>query len=91
MSMPEAVYLLCAATSVLCAVLLFRGFRASRTPLLFWSSLCFSGLAVNNVLLFVDLIVVPEIDLSLLRRGVALVSMMVLLVGLVWESAPRAK
>lgn len=84
--MAEAVYVLCAATSVACAFLLLRGFLASRTRLLFWSSLCFAGLAANNVLLLIDRLVVPEIDLSLWRNGVGLASMMILLFGLVRES-----
>ena len=84
--MPETVYILCALTSILCAGLLFRAFRSTRSPLLFWSSLCFGGLAVNNILLFVDLVLVPSIDLSMLRGGVSLLSMMVLVFGLVWES-----
>lgn len=84
--MAEAVYILCAITSIACALLLFRGYRASRGRLLLWSSICFGGLALNNVLLFVDLVVVPAVDLTLLRSGVALAAMMVLLFGLVWES-----
>lgn len=84
--MAETVYVLCALTSIACAALLFRGYRASRSRLLLWSSICFGGLAVNNVILFVDLVVVPQVDLSLLRGGVAVVSIMALLAGLVWES-----
>jgi hypothetical protein len=84
--MAEAVYLMCAATSIACAVLLLRGYRESRTRLLFWSSLCFAGLAVNDVLLFVDLAVMPtSIDLSVLRGVVALVALALLMIGLVWE------
>jgi len=83
--MAETIYLLCAATSVLCAVLLFNGYRASRTRLLFWSCLCFIGLALNNVLLFLDLVVVKP-DLSLLRTSVAAAAMLALSLGLVWES-----
>jgi hypothetical protein len=82
---PELVYALCALTSIVCAVLLFRGHRSSRTILLFWSSLCFAGLALNNLLLLVDLILAPDIDLSLWRSAVALGAMTVLLFGLVWE------
>jgi hypothetical protein len=83
--MAELVYALCGATSVASTLLLFRGYRESGARLLFWSSLCFAGFALNNVLLFVDLAVVPDIDLSLHRSGVALAAMMVLLFGLVWE------
>jgi hypothetical protein len=83
----ETVYVLCAATSLVCAVLLFDGHRRSGLALLFWSGLCFAGLAVNNLLLFVDLIVVPDVDLSLWRGGTALASLAVLIYGLVWESS----
>lgn len=84
--MAEAVYVLCALTSVLCAAVLFRGYRATRTTLLFWSSLCFAGLAINNILLFVDRVVFPQLDLGLWRTGLALGAVLVLLFGLVWES-----
>ena len=84
--MAETVYALCALTSILCASLLYRGYRANRTRLLLWSSLCFGGLALNNTVLFIDLIIVPEIDLSGLRSAIAVASMMVLIIGLVWES-----
>lgn len=83
--MAEAVYVLCAITSIACATLLYRGFRASRTRLLFWSSLCFMGLALNNVILLVDVIVIPSMDLSIPRSLVALISLGVLLFGLIWE------
>ena len=83
----EIVYLLCALTSCICAGMLWRGYRASRMRLLFWSSLCFVGFAANNILLFVDLAILPvELDLSLLRGTIALASVLVLLFGLVWES-----
>lgn len=84
--MAEAVYLLCALTSLACAILLYRGYRRNRTPLLFWSSLCFAGLVLNNVMLFVDLVIVPEIDLRLIRSSTALVSLTLLIYGLVEES-----
>ena len=85
--MPETVYLLCAATSVTCTVLLLRAYRRQRTRLLLWSSLCFVLLALNNTLLFVDLIVVPsDIDLSIWRSGTALAGVSLLLFGLIWES-----
>jgi hypothetical protein len=83
--MAELVYLLCAATSFVCAALLLRSYLRSRARLLFWSTLCFFGLAINNILLFVDLAMVPDLDLSLWRSGVALAGIMLLLVGLVWE------
>jgi hypothetical protein len=84
--MPEAVYLLCAMTSLACAWLLLRGYRRQRTRLLLWSSLSFVLLAFNNALLFVDLIVAPAIDLSLWRSVLALSGVSLLLFGLLWES-----
>jgi hypothetical protein len=85
--MAQVVYVLCALTSVACAVLLFRGWRAARSSLLFWSGLCFAGLALNNVLLFLDLVVFPtSIDLSTVRNATAVVSLAVLLHGLVAET-----
>jgi Family of unknown function (DUF5985) len=84
-----AVYILCALTSILCAILLLRGYRATRTRLLFWASLCFVLLALNNVILYVDLVVLPAsspIDLFWYRNAAALAGMMVLVFGLVWES-----
>lgn len=81
-----AAYLLCTFISILCAVLLVRSYRATRTPLLLWSSLCFTGLVVNNVLLFTDLFVVTNVSLELWRSGSALVSMLLLLYGLIWEA-----
>ena len=84
--MAEAVYMLCGLTSLFCAVLLIRSFRRHRLRLLLWSSLCFVGLAVNNTLLVVDLMVLPEVDLSAVRTSVAAAAMLLLLIGLIWES-----
>lgn len=85
--MAEVVYILCALTSIACAVLLFRGWSASRSRLLFWSGLCFAGLAANNVLLLLDLVVFPtSIDLRFVRNLTALASVGVLLHGLIAES-----
>lgn len=85
--MAEAVYILCAITSAACAAILLRGYLRQRTRLLLWSSLCFVLLAVNNALLFVDLILVPDaIDLSLWRSATALAGVSLLLFGLIWES-----
>jgi hypothetical protein len=80
------VYILCALTSAACAVLLYRGYRSSRARLLFWSSLCFVGLAANNLLLIIDVRVVPAIDLSAWRLLPAVLGVGVLVYGLVWET-----
>jgi hypothetical protein len=84
--MAEAIYLLCALTSAACAVLLLRGYRRTQARLLFWSALCFGGLALNNVFVLADLVAFPELDLSLLRSATALGSMATLVFGLVWEA-----
>ena len=85
--MPEVVYILCALTSILCAVLLLRGYRATRTRLLFWASLCFGFLAINNVILYFDLVILPpQIDLFWYRNAAALIGMLALVFGLTWES-----
>jgi hypothetical protein len=84
--MAEAVYMLCGLTSLFCAVLLIRSFRRQRSRLLLWSSLCFVGLAANNALLVVDLMVVPEVDRSAVRTSVSAAAMLLRLIGLIWES-----
>ena len=85
--MAEAIYLLCAVTSTTCAVLLLKAYKKGRARLLYWSGLCFLGLALNNILLFYDLVVIPTVDLGLAlwRSGIALVAMMLLLFGLISE------
>ena len=85
--MPELVYVLCALTSVLCAGLLLRSYFSNKSRLLLWSTLCFVGLAINNILLFVDLVLTgPDLDLRFFRSGSALVATALLTIGLVWES-----
>jgi hypothetical protein len=80
------VYLLCAATALCCTVLLTRAYRRVRTRLLFWSAVCFACLTLNNVLVAVDLVVLPHINLFGLRNVSALAGICALLYGLIWES-----
>jgi hypothetical protein len=80
------VFVLCALTSLACAVLLLRGWRRSRQRLLLWSGLCFVGLALNNVLLVVDLRLTPDHDLSLFRTFPALAGVACLLYGCIWDA-----
>jgi hypothetical protein len=85
--MPEALYFLCVVMSITCALLLLRGYRVTGTRLLFWSGLCFVGLSLNNVLLFLDLIVTgPSIDLSIWRATTLLLSLLLLLYGCIFET-----
>ena len=84
--MATAIYILCALTSLACALLLLRGYLRNRVPLLLWSALCFFGLALNNSLLFIDLSVVPTMDLSVWRSVPALVGVGLLIYGLIWKT-----
>lgn len=81
----EIVYLLCTATSLACAWLLFRGYARSGTRLLMWSGLCFAGLCLNNAVLFIDNIVFTSIDLSIWRLLPALIGIALLCYGLIEE------
>jgi hypothetical protein len=76
------VYVLCALASLACAVLLFRGWRASRVRLLLWGALCFTGLMLQNVLLVID-VRLDEIDLAVVRLVPALIGVSLLLYGLI--------
>jgi hypothetical protein len=80
------VYAMCALTCLLCAVLLFRGYASSRSKLLFWSGLCFTGLLLSNIVLVLDKLVYTEIDLLPMRLWITLIALLLLLYGLVYES-----
>ncbi|MFC5498996.1 DUF5985 family protein [Caenimonas terrae] len=83
--MAVVIYLLCTVTSIACSGLLLRAWLASRARLLFWSALCFAGLSVNNLLLVLDKLLLPTVDLSTLRLATGLVALLLLLFGLIWE------
>lgn len=85
--MALTVYILSAVTSLACSLLLWRGYRANGLRLLFWSSLCFSGLALENVLLCADLAMSQERLFQALYNSVAFVSLLLLLFGLIWDEA----
>ena len=72
--MAETIYVLCAVTSLWCTVLLLRRWRQTRVALLFWSGICFLMLTTANVLLFVDLSLVPQMDLAPWRNGVTVLA-----------------
>ena len=83
---PAAVYILCFVTSSACAYLLLRQYHQSRARLLLWSAACFVFLAANNLLLMLDLLVLPDVNLRLARLGMALAAIVVLIIGFIWES-----
>lgn len=73
-------------TCLACTVLLFRGYARSGMRLLLWSALCFVFLSVNNLLLFFDLIVFVHLDLRPFRLVAALIGLVFLLYGFIFES-----
>jgi Family of unknown function (DUF5985) len=84
--MAALVYTLCALTALFCAYLLLQAYRRGGYRLLLWSGLCFVGLTLNNLLLVLDKLIFPDVDLSIWRTSIALAAMTVLLYGLIWDS-----
>ena len=90
--MAEAVFILCALTSIACAAMLFRGYARSRARFLLWSALCFVGLMLNNLLLFIDKVVLPAVTgfcgvaFSTWRALAALAGLLLLVYGLIWDA-----
>lgn len=80
------VYFLCLAASAGCAALLVRSYARTRSRLLLWSAACFVFLALNNLLVVVDLLMLPTVDLLPLRRLASTLGIAVLLFGFIWES-----
>jgi hypothetical protein len=79
----QIVYILCALTSAACMFLLFGRYRKTKVGLLFWSAAAFFAFTLNNILLYVDLVLVPDIDFVVLRNSINLVGVSVLLYGLI--------
>jgi hypothetical protein len=86
MNLPGVVFILCAATCLICAIMLFRGYARTGVRLLFWSGLCFAGLMIDNIMVYIDLVIVPDISLVMWRKVPGLVAICLLLYGLVWDS-----
>ncbi len=84
--MGAAAYVLVTLTSLLCAVLLLRGYAHGRKRLLLWSGICFVGLTISNALLILDLLYAADVNLYAWLLGTAAAAMLFLLYGLVWES-----
>ena len=82
---PTVVYSLCFLTSSACAWLLARSYGRSGARLLLWSCLCFVLLAANNLMLIVDMLVMPGLDLRLGRLLLAIAAVSVLLFGFIWD------
>lgn len=84
--MAAAVYILSALISLMCSVLLLRGYGDNKVRLLLWGGVCFGCLAAYNVFLFVDYIVLPDVDLAVPRELTALAGIALLLYGLIWDT-----
>lgn len=83
---PAIVYLLCFATSSACAFLLLRSHRGGGGRLLLWSGLCFLFLAANNLLVILDLLLLPDLDMRIPRLLLALAAISILLFGFIWDA-----
>ena len=80
------LYVLCLATSLACAGLLWRAYRRSRARLLAWSAACFAFLALNNLMVVSDMLVFQSTDLTIWRQAPSLAAIAVLLYGFIWEA-----
>jgi hypothetical protein len=83
---PNLVYLLCFLTSTLCSLLLVRQYAASPSPVLLWSAACFVLLALSNLVVVIDQIMLPEINLRIVRLVLTLLAVSVLLYGFIWNA-----
>lgn len=83
--MAAIIYALCMFTSLMCAVLLLRGYAKSKYRLLLWAGICFVGITLNNALLVADKLIFPGVDLLTTRLVVALVALVFLLYGLIFD------
>ncbi len=84
--MASAPYIAICLTTLLCAILLLRGYATVRRRLLLWSGLCFVVLTVSNLLVYADVVVFPTLDLYTYRLASDAIAMALLLYGLIWES-----
>ena len=80
------VYILCALTSSVCAGLLLNSYRRTALRLLFWSGACFVCFAAANIILFVDLVLFPHVDLLMWRNLAVLIGLCLLIFGLIWDT-----
>ena len=84
--MAGLIYLLCAATALVCSAMLWRNYRTNRMQLLFWSCLCFLGLAAENAMFYLDVIAYPRTDLSILREALGVAALSLLTYALIWDA-----
>ena len=85
-ALANALYFVCLLSSLVCTLLLLRGYRRTRARLLLWSGICFVCLSLNNFLLIVDVLLRPDFDLRGYRLALSLTAGTVLLFGFIWEA-----
>lgn len=81
----SAVYIFGFLVTLACGILLSRAYAASGKRLLLWSGVCFFGLSLSNLLVFIDLVLLPAVDLYPYRLLTGAIAMLILLYGLIWE------
>ena len=86
LSVAALIYFVSFAASSVCAVLLVRSYIRNRTKLLLWSAACFVFLALNSIIVVFDFVLLPDVDLGLLRLGTSLIGVAALLYGFIWET-----
>jgi hypothetical protein len=75
------VFVMCALTCVFCLALLVRAYRTSRGRLVLWTAICFTGLALNNILLAINELLIPHTHIA--WRGIpAAAGLLALMYGL---------
>jgi hypothetical protein len=80
------VYILCSLGSLFVSIVLWKNYRRAGVRFLLWSSLCFLGLGLGNVILFIDIVLFPNgPDLSIVRMLPALAGYAVLIYGFIWD------
>ncbi len=82
----QLVYLACFVASTVCAGLLWRQFRRRPQPILLWSGVCFGLLAVSNLIVVIDQVFLPDMNLREPRLWLTLAAVGVLLYGFIWEA-----
>lgn len=85
MNTAALVFELCLAASAACAALLGRAYLMTRTRLLLWTAVSFGFFAINNLVLVIDMLVLPATDLWVWRQATAAAGLGVLIFGFVWE------
>ncbi|MEP6883581.1 MAG: DUF5985 family protein [Gammaproteobacteria bacterium] len=83
--MIQTMYALCALVSVACAAFSLQQYLANGSKFLRWATLCFMGLAVNNILIYLDDILHRGGDFFMWRAAAALAGMTAFIYGLIWD------